>query len=305
MPIPDFQSLMLPIMRLMQDKETRKQAMIRDAMGKEFDLTEHERNELLPSGTVPRFDNNVSWALSYLSMAILLTKPSRGVYMISDRGLEALAGNPPRIDMKFLTRFPEYAERRRRATHGGEQTAETTVEIQQHQTPEELIGSGYEQLRETLAATILDRVKQCSPRFFERLVVELLLKMGYGGTLRDAGQVIGRSGDGGIDGVIKEDKLGLDVVYIQAKRWEGTVPVNAVRDFSGSLDYHSAKKGVFISTSDYTSDARQFVSRIGEKKIVLIDGEELAQLMIDHDVGVSTVATYAVKKIDSDYFEEE
>jgi restriction system protein len=305
MPVPDFQSLMLPIMKLMSDKEMRKSATIREDMAKEFNLTESDRYELLPSGTVTRFDNNVSWALSYLSMAMLVTKPTRGQYVISDRGIEILKTMPSRIDMKFLNRFPEYAERRRRATHGGEQPPEISAENQQHQTPEELIGSGYEQLRETLAATILDRVKQCSPRFFERLVVELLLKMGYGGTLRDAGQVIGRSGDGGIDGVIKEDKLGLDVVYIQAKRWEGTVPVGAVRDFSGSLDYHSAKKGVFISTSDYTSDARQFVSRIGEKKIVLIDGEELAQLMIDHDVGVSTVATYAVKKIDSDYFEEE
>jgi restriction system protein len=305
MAVPDFQSLMLPVLRYLADGTARKSAEIRNAMSSEFKLTDTDRNELLPSGSDTRFDNNVSWALSYLTMAILTEKPSRGIFKISNRGMEALKEAPKRIDMKYLNRFPEYAEKRKRAQHSNEPTIETTIEGPQQQTPEELIGAGYLQIRDALAKDILTSVKSCSPRFFERLVVELLLKMGYGGSREDAGQVIGKSGDGGIDGVIKEDKLGLDIVYIKAKRWEGAVSAGSVRDFSGSLDYHGAKKGVFITTSSFTNDAKQYVGKTGEKKIVLLDGYELAQLMIDYNIGVSTVATYELKRIDSDYFEDE
>jgi len=303
MAIPDFQSLMLPILQILKDGRVRPSSEIREEMAQSFSLTEEERNELLPSGTVPRFDNNISWALSYLVMALLVSRPSRGHYVITPRGKEVLATSPERIDMRYLTRFPEYVEKRGQVRRGG-----TVHEISQAAstgTPEELIEAGYQILRDKMTKEILSLVHACSPRFFERLVIQLLLRMGYGGSLQDAGQVIGKSGDGGIDGVIKEDKLGLDVVYVQAKRWNGNVPASAVRDFSGSLDSHGAKKGVFITTSDFSKEARIYVSEIKGKKIVLIDGDELARLMIDHDVGVSTVNTYTIKKIDSDYFEEE
>lgn len=294
---------MLPALRFLKDGQVRSSSEIREELATQSSLTDEERNELLPSGTVPRYDNNVSWALTFLAKALLINKPSRGHYQISDRGREVLRTSPDRVDMRYLARFPEYVEWRGQSRRPTSPTPPTRAPAEH--TPEELIGSGYELLRDNLAKEIMERVRVCSPRFFERLVVALLLKMGYGGTLPEAGQVMGKSGDGGIDGLIKEDKLGLDVIYVQAKRWDGTVPAGAVRDFAGSLDYHGAKKGVFITTSSFTTDGRQFVGKIGEKKIVLIDGLELAQLMMDYDVGVTTVNTYAVKRMDSDYFEEE
>jgi restriction system protein len=178
------------------------------------------------------------------------------------------------------------------------------TEIETEQTPEETLESSYEVIRQNLAQELLTRVKKCSPRFFERLVVDLLVQMGYGGSRADAGQAVGRSGDGGVDGIIKEDKLGLDVVYVQAKRWDSTVGASTVREFSGSLDVHRARKGVLITTSQFSKEAKEHTEK-SEKKIVLIDGERLAQLMMDHDVGVTVGAAYQVKKADLDYFEEE
>jgi restriction system protein len=204
--------------------------------------------------------------------------------------------------MKLLQRYPEYVAWRSAAVKG--RVKPQTEPKSEDQTPEEMIAEGYEKLKDSLGADILDHVKSCSPRFFERLVVKLLTRMGYGSALENAGRVVGRTGDGGIDGIIKEDKLGLDSIYIQAKRWEGSVGAGQVRDFAGSLDYHGAKKGVFITTSSFTKEARDFVGRLGEKKIVLIDGDQLADLMIEYDIGVSTVDTYQIKKVDSDYFEE-
>lgn len=303
MPIPDFQSLMLPILQILKDGRVRRSSEIREEIAKRYSLTDDERNELLPSGTVPRYDNNVSWALSYLVMALLVSRPSRGHYAITDRGKEVLASSPERIDMRYLTRFPEYVEKRGRWVPKTKEPGK--LQDEPTHTPEEMMDDGYHMLRDNLSREILERVLACPPRFFERLVIELLRRMGYGGSREDAGQAIGRTGDGGIDGVIKEDRLGLDMVYVQAKRWSGNVPASAVRDFSGSLDSHGARKGVFITTSDFTKEARSYVSEIKGKKIVLINGEELARLMIDHDIGVSTVNTYAIKRIDSDYFEEE
>lgn len=273
-----------------------------DALADQFKLTEEERKALLPSGVQEIFRNRVAWAKSHLKMAGLLANPKRGIYKITERGLEIVRKNPPLINLKFLFQFPEYVALRKSHRERPESTDE--AENGQAGTPEEALESAHEKIRESLAAEILQKLKSCSPSFFERLVVEVIVKMGYGGTRQDAGKAIGKSGDGGIDGIIKEDKLGLDTIYIQAKRWENTVGRPEIQKFVGALTGQRAKKGLFISTSNFTSDAMDYVSRV-DTKIVLIDGETLPELMIDHNVGVSTIATYDLKKIDSDYFTEE
>ena len=302
MAIPDFQSVMLPLMRYCADGKEHAISETTDALADQFKLTDEERKALLPSGVQEIFRNRVAWAKSHLKMAGLLANPKRGIYKITERGLEIVRKNPPLINLKFLFQFPEYVAFRKSHRERPESTDE--AENGQAGTPEESLESAHEKLRDSLAAEILQKLKSCSPSFFERLVVEVIVKMGYGGTRQDAGKAIGKSGDGGIDGIIKEDKLGLDTIYIQAKRWENTVGRPEIQKFVGALTGQRAKKGLFISTSNFTSDAMDYVSRV-DTKIVLIDGETLAQLMIDHNVGVSTIATYDLKKIDSDYFTEE
>ncbi|MCX7791087.1 MAG: restriction endonuclease, partial [Chloroflexaceae bacterium] len=267
-------------------------------------LTEAERAELLPSGVQPKFDNRVGWARTHLGKALLLESPKRGWFRITERGRAALAQNPPRIDMAFLSQYPEYQAFRSRGRAMENGVAGAGEAAEEVASPEERLEASYQALRGALAQELLEKVKQVSPRFFERLVVDLLVAMGYGGSRRDAGQAIGRSGDGGIDGIINEDRLGLDVVYIQAKRWEQTVSRPEVQAFAGSLEGVRARKGVMITTSTFSPQAREYVSRI-EKKIVLIDGEQLAQYLIDYDIGVTEVSRYVIKKIDLDYFEEE
>jgi restriction system protein len=245
----------------------------------------------------------VAWAKSYLKQAGLLETTARGIFRITARGKAALAENPERIDMRFLERYPEYQAfrslRRQEDKPGLEEE-----DIFQKATPEELMESGYRQLRTALAADVLSQVKSASPAFFERMVVDLLLRMGYGGTREDAGQVVGKSGDGGIDGIIKEDRLGLDVIYIQAKRWESRCREFEIRNFIGALSVHKAEKGVFITTSGFNKNARDTAAKVNSK-IVLIDGPTLAELMIDFGLGVSTVNTYEIKRIDSDFFAED
>jgi len=302
MAIPDFQSVMLPLMRYCADGKEHAISETTDALADQFKLTDEERKALLPSGVQEIFRNRVAWAKSHLKMAGLLANPKRGIYKITERGLEIVRKNPPLINLKFLFQFPEYVAFRK--THRERPESTDEAENGQAGTPEEALESAHEKIRDSLAVEILQKLKSCSPSFFERLVVEVIVKMGYGGTRQDAGKAIGKSGDGGIDGIIKEDKLGLDTIYIQAKRWENTVGRPEIQKFVGALTGQRAKKGLFISTSNFTSDAMDYVSRV-DTKIVLIDGETLAQLMIDHNVGVSTIATYDLKKIDSDYFTEE
>lgn len=302
MAIPDFQSIMLPVVRHCRDGQEHTTRDTVEALASEFKLTDEEKKALLPSGVQEIFVNRVAWAKSHLKMAGLLESPRRGVFKITPRGLEVVEGNPPAINLKFLNQFPEYVKFRSTKREKPESAEES--DINHPGTPEEALENAHEKIRQELAADLLLRIKSCSPAFFERLVVEVIVKMGYGGTRQDAGKAIGRSGDGGIDGIIKEDKLGLDAIYIQAKRWENTVGRPEIQKFVGALTGQRAKKGLFISTSDYSEDAKDYVSRI-DTKIVLIDGETLAQLMIDHNVGVSTIATYDLKKIDSDYFSEE
>jgi len=255
----------------------------------------------LASGQTKAY-NRFCWAITYLQNAKLLDKPGRGRFRINQRGREVLASNPAQIDINFLSRFEEFLEFKRRKKPEVHSRSPDFPEPA-IATPEERIEEAQQELRDAVAVEILERVQRSSPRFFEHLVVDLLVAMGYGGSRTDAGQVVGRSGDGGIDGTIKEDKLGLDVVYIQAKRWEGSVGRKEIQSFTGSLEGERANKGVFITTSNFTDEAKDYVKKIG-KKIVLLDGSQLAQLMIDHGVGVTSVKQYALHKIDGDYFEE-
>jgi restriction system protein len=297
--IPDFQRIMLPLLRLAKGgrEHTLREAI--ESLAEEFQLTPVERKELLPSGRQPTFDNRVGWANTYLKKAGLLESTGRGRFRITDRGQEVLVGEPSAIDIGFLERFPEFVDfRSRRSRTGHARPAQ-----EPDQTPEEVIESGYQALRNDLAEELLEQVLACSPQFFEKLVVDLLVAMGYGGSKKDAGHAVGQSGDAGIDGIIKEDKLGLDVVYVQAKRWANTVGRPVVQAFAGSLEGHRASKGVLITTSEFSNEAVDYVGRI-QKKIVLIDGKLLADLMIDHGIGVSDVTTYTLRQIDMDYFTE-
>ena len=297
--IPDFQSLMLPLLRYAADGKEYSLREAIEALADEFHLSDAERRELLPSGSQSAFDNRVGWSRTYLKKAGLLSSPRRSYFQITSRGQEVLASNPARINIGFLRQFPEFLEFQRGQSKDSEVSIADGTELI---TPEESIESAYQRARATLAADLLQTIKDCSPDFFERLVVDLLVRMGYGGTRKDAGRAIGRSGDGGIDGIINEDRLGLDVVYIQAKRWDSTsVGRPEIQKFAGALQGQRARKGIFLTTSTFSKDAQEFVSRI-ESKIVLMDGETIAQLMIDYGVGVNTVATYELKRVDSDYF---
>jgi restriction system protein len=301
MSIPDYQTCMLPLLKFYADGQEHKFREAVEVLIKDFKLTEEERRELLPSGQQEVFDNRIGWARTYMKKAGLLEATRHGFNRITQRGLEVLKQKPQRIDVRFLAQFQEFQEWRALRHAKSEESSEPESN---DKTPEESLELAYQRIRNDLAADLLQRLKTCSPAFFERLVVEVIVKMGYGGTRKDAGKAIGRSGDGGIDGIIKEDKLGLDAIYIQAKRWENTVGRPEIQKFVGALTGLRAKKGLFITTSNFSSDADDYVSRI-DAKVVLIDGETLAQLMIEHNVGVSTVNTYEVKKVDSDYFSEE
>jgi restriction system protein len=303
MPIPDYQSIMLPLLKYAGDGEEHSLRETIEALADEFELTREERNQLLPSGQQAIFDNRVGWARTYLKKAGLLESTRRGYYCITERGKDVLGQNPPKINAAYLKQFPTFVEFQRPKQR---ETKETDgQEVDDTQTPEEEIERAYQQIRQDLVVELLQTIKSHSPAFFERLVIDLLVKMGYGGTRRDAGEAIGASGDGGIDGIIKEDRLGLDIVYIQAKRWDdATVGRPEIQKFAGALQGQRARKGIFITTSTFSQSAREYVSLI-DSKIVLIDGETLTQLMIDYNIGVAPIASYELKRIDSDYFTEE
>ena len=293
---------MLPFLRFLSDGQEHTLRDAEDSLAERFGLSPSERAELLPSGQQGVFKNRIGWARTYLKKAGLIEATRRGVFKVTQRGIKTLASNPSRIDAKFLEQFPEFIEFKEISKPSAEASAQVEP-IQSETTPEEAIEFAHHSLREQLAAELLARVLSCTPTFFEQLVVELLVKMGYGGSRRDAGERIGQAGDGGIDGIIKEDRLGLDTIFIQAKRWQGSVGRPEIQKFVGALQGQRAKKGVFITTSTYTADASDYAARI-DTKLVLLDGKQLAELMIDFDVGVAPAATYVVKRIDSDYFEE-
>lgn len=305
MPVPDYQTLLLPLLQLAGRRLAQTLGEAESLLADEFALSDADRQARLPSGTQTTLRNRVGWASFYLKNAGLLDKPKRGQFFITARGEEVLAEKPARIDLEFLSKFPEfrafYFKETSLAAPSAEKKLATSPEAPR--TPDEVLEAAHASITDELASELLSRLLAGSPEFFERVVVELLVAMGYGGSLEDAGQRIGRSGDGGIDGIIKEDRLGLDAIYIQAKRWQGNVGRPEIQKFVGALQGQRARKGVFMTTSAFSAEAVDYVSRI-DARVVLLDGRQIARLMIDHGVGVTPFATYVIKRIDSDYFEE-
>lgn len=304
--IPDYQSIMLPLLRVMNDGKTHKLRSLIEVLHDYFQLNDNEKSELLPSGSQAIFDNRVGWAKFYLEKANLLKTEKRGSYRITEIGITFLNSNPNSLRTKDLENFSAFKDFKKSIVPKTEilsAESEFQENAESNKTPEEALEYAFQKLKTDLSRDLLDTIKSCSPAFFEKLVVDLLIKMGYGGSRKDAGQALGKTGDGGIDGIIKEDKLGLDTIYIQAKRWQNIVPVREIRDFAGALLSKKARKGIFITTSHFPQSADEFVRSI-EHKIILIDGEQLTNLMFEYNVGLSLQSNYEVKKIDSDYFEE-
>ena len=305
MAIPDYETLMLPLLSRLADGETRVLKDVMAELANVFDLIPEERAQLLPSGGTLTFASRVGCAKTYLKKAGLVQQPKRGLVQITDQGQAALAQRPARIDVKFLEQFSAFLDFRNASREwpvlvSGDEVLPLSSDL----TPDEVIDAAYQRSVFALADEVLERVKACSPIYFERLVVQLLIKMGYGGSREEAGRAVGSSGDGGIDGIINEDRLGLDSIYLQAKRWEGVVGRPEIMKFVGALAGQRATKGVFITTSWFTQDAKDYALS-SQYKVVLIDGERLDDLMIEHDLGVSVAATYQLKRIDSDFFSEE
>ncbi len=300
MAIPDFQTLMLPLLQAVEDGRDYTLKSVETLVGRVYALTDEELRVLLPSGGAPLFYNRLAWAKTHLKKAGLVAQTKRGVFHITPVGKELLQNPPGRIDMAYLQRFPSYARTLSVATEAPSEVAAGAAEA----TPDEIMEAAHARSVAALADEVLDRVKSCPPEFFERLVVRLLIQMGYGGSKAEAGKAVGKSGDGGIDGIINEDRLGLDAIYLQAKRWEGVVGVQEIMQFVGALSGKRASKGVFITTSWFTQPAKAFADN-SNYKLVLIDGARLADLMIEHNLGVSVVASYHLKRIDSDIFADD
>ncbi len=309
MAIPDYETLMLPVLKVAGDGQEHRIGDVVDQLARDFALTEGERQQILPSGKQATFANRVGWAKTYLVQAGLLEATKRAHFKITDRGKKSLAEGPPRIDNKYLSQFAEFVQFKERGRVTGTEAltgADETATAPPHaETPDELLRGTVKHIEAALKKELLDRVLAAPPAFFERLIVALLLAMGYGGSREEAGRIVGRSGDGGIDGVIDQDALGLDRVYVQAKRYraENAVSEPEIRAFSGSLGAAKANKGVFVTTSYFTQPAQNFAER-HPCKIVLIDGERLAALMIRHNVGVRIDETLYLKKVDEDFFED-
>jgi len=299
MAIPGFQSIMLPLLKQLSDKQEHSLRDLTEKLAMHFNLSDKELREMIPSGQTRLFGNRVGWTRTYLKKAGLLESSRRGYVKITDRGLDVLKENPKEINVKFLKKYPEFEE-----FHKAQKKEKQEVSIS---TPAELLETTYQSIRNEIAEELLDTVKSLSPSFFEKLVVELLVNMGYGGSLKEAaGKVTAKSGDEGIDGVINEDKLGLDVVYIQAKRWDkGVIGRPEIQKFVGALHGKGARKGVFITTSDFSKEAREFIGKTPDFRIVLINGNQLTQFMIDNNIGVTPIAKYEIKRVDTDYFSEE
>jgi restriction system protein len=310
MTIPSHEEAMLPVLQTLSDGVERHRRSLADMMADHFRLSTEERTRLLPSGKAPVIRSRTGWALSYMKQAGLVRSPRRGWYQVTDEGRRVLAESPPAIDNEFLMKFEGFRDFRNRSRP--EAGAETDVEIVETEpdvlpaaveAPDEALERAYRRLRTAVEAELIDTIKSVSPTFFEELVIDLLVRMGYGGNRTEAARAIGRTGDGGIDGVIDEDRLGLDSIYVQAKRWEATVGRPEIQKFAGALQGQRATKGIFITTSTFSREAEDYSQRIGTR-IVLIDGRRLAELLFEHDVGVSPKGTYVVKDVDGDYFEE-
>jgi restriction system protein len=302
MPVPDFQSIMLPLLERLADGQERAVRDVTAALAEHFHLSDADKAELLPSGEQTVFSNRVAWAKTHLKGAGLIENPSRGRIRIAAPGLQVLASKPALVNCRFLKQYPAYLTFIGQGSHNG--TAEPAEDATETiQTPQELIETSFQTLRKATVDDLLDRLRKSSPGFFEHVVVKLLQALGYGAT--GEALVTGKSGDGGIDGLIKEDKLGLDVVSVQAKRWEATVGRPVIQAFVGSMDFVRAKKGVVITTSGFSHEATDYVNRIEGKKVVLIDGPTLAGYMIDYNVGVTISKQYFLKEVSNDFFEED
>jgi restriction system protein len=297
-PIPDYETIMSPLLKLSYDNKEHSAKEAIESLSNYFKLTEEEKNKLYLTKKVSIFYDRTHWGLTYLKKAGLLVGTRRGFFKITERGKQVLAQNPAKIDDKFLKQFPEFIEfQKGKSKESKQESKENESIIQENATPWELLESSYKTIRDDLGNQLLNQVKKCSPSFFERLVVELLVEMGYGGSIEEAGSAIGRQGDEGIDGVIKEDVLGLDVLYIQAKKWDATIGRPEIQKFAGALQGQRAKKGIFITTGNFSKDAKEYTYKINSK-IVLIDGKQLIEYMIDKNIGVTLEKSYFIKKLD-------
>lgn len=298
--IPQFKYFILPFLQYLSDNHEHTMSEVINNLITKFDLNENQLAETTPSGRMTIFNNRVGWAKTYLKKAGLIIAPKNALLKITQEGQKVLRKNPKIIDPKFLEKFHSFRE----FQYGsGEEVVVQEKSETSANTPEEIMEVGYQSIIKELHNEVLINLKSQSPSFFERAVVDLLLKMGYGGSRNDAGRAIGQSGDEGIDGIINEDKLGLDTIYIQAKRWEDNVGRPEIMKFVGALGGKHAKKGIFITTSKFTPDAINYVKTL-DVKVILIDGDHLSKLMTDYKVGVQVIATYEIKEIDSDYFSE-
>ena len=300
MAVPDFQTMMLPVLTALADSKPRSVREVSAIVAKSMSVSEADLQERLPSGYTTKWANRIAWVGTHFNFAGLITRPARAQMQITERGLRVLKDNPMRVDLKVLQQFSDYQNARRRKQEDGE----TVVEEEPVIPPLETLEKSYDELRKALCAELLKLIKSKPPIFFERLVLQLMQRLGYGRLVPDSAEHLGGSGDGGVDGLIKEDKLGLSEIYMQAKRWDAPVGSKTVREFLGALDQAGAKKGVLITTSTFTKDAKAPLGKT-DKKVSLIDGQMLAEFMIDHDLGVSPDKTFHVKKIDSDFFEED
>jgi restriction system protein len=293
MVIPKYLELMLPLLEFAKDGREHQVREAYEYLAEKFELTDEERKELLSSGTQSLFENRVGWARTYLVKAGLLESKKRGYFNITERGLGVLKEGLEEINLEYLKIYPEFMD-----------FLKSVKKDEDESTPLEIIEENFQLLRKNISDELLQKVKESSPGFFEKLVIDLLVKMGYGGTRKDAAKVIGKSGDGGIDGIINEDRLGLDVIYVQAKKWEATISRPEIQKFVGALEGQKAKKGIFITTSDFSEKAKDYISQINSK-VILIDGEQLVDFMIENEIGVSKEVAYEIKKIDTDYFTED
>jgi restriction system protein len=307
--IPEFQTLMLPLLKHISDGQIHNIHDTISSLSKGLNLTEEDLNEWLPSKSQKKFYNYVYWAKAHLKMAGAVENKGRGQFQITNRGIEILNENPSHLNIKYLTnKYEDYKSLLNRKGDNKVRTSSNEEieinDVNSSQTPSEQLEKGYEKIKISLLSDIISNLKKVTPPYFEKIVVKLLVKMGYGGSFEEAGKATKYTNDEGIDGIINEDKLGLDVIYIQAKRWEGTVGRPEIQKFVGALAGQRAKKGVFITTSNFSKEAMLYAAQM-DAKIILIDGEKLAQYMIDYNVGVSVKKTYEIKIIDSDFFEED
>lgn len=303
MAVPDFQTIMRPLLAQLEDGADRSIREVRDKLAEHFELTDEDLAEQIPSGRAKTFQNRVGWATTYLYRTGLIERPKRSTYRISSRGREVLASNPEKVDLQVLSQFDEFNEFRQ-SRPGAKKTTlgeSATPTDSSSETPEEQIDAAYLELRSALAADLLDRVFERSPEFFEQLVLDVLHAMGYGGSHGGAVQRLGRTNDEGVDGVISEDELGLDLIYVQAKRWIDPVSRPEIQKFFGALHGKRANKGVFITMSSFTKGAAEYAEGV-TPRVILVDGKDLTRLMIDYGVGVSVAKEYQLKRIDLDYF---